>query len=121
MPSFGSVVPVFRIFDEQKAREFYLGFLGFSVLFEHRFEDNFPLYMGIKLSNCTLHLSEHHGDACPGASIRIQTSDVKELHKALSAKDYKYAKPGGPENTPWGTFELSISDPFGNRLAFVQE
>jgi hypothetical protein len=30
------IIPVFRIFDVAKAREFYLEFLGFAVVFEHR-------------------------------------------------------------------------------------
>jgi len=31
--------PVLRIFDVEKAKDFYFGFLGFSVDWEHRFED----------------------------------------------------------------------------------
>jgi hypothetical protein len=40
-------IPILRIFDEAKAREFYLDWLGFSIDFEHRFEPGTPLYMGI--------------------------------------------------------------------------
>ena len=43
----GQVTPILRIFDEVKAREFYLEFLGFTLNFEHRLNDNAPLYMGI--------------------------------------------------------------------------
>ena len=39
--------PILRSFDEAKAREFYLDFLGFQVVFEHRFEPGLPLYMGV--------------------------------------------------------------------------
>jgi hypothetical protein len=35
--TFDKAIPILRIFDETKAREFYLDFLGFSVEFEHRF------------------------------------------------------------------------------------
>jgi hypothetical protein len=38
-------IPILRIFDEAKAREFYLGYLGFQVDWEHRFEPGMPLYM----------------------------------------------------------------------------
>ena len=31
-----------------------------------------------------------------------------------------YAKPG-VEETPWGSREMSIKDPFGNRVVFVEE
>ena len=35
---FERAVPIFRIFSLDKAREFYLDFLGFKVDWEHRFE-----------------------------------------------------------------------------------
>lgn len=116
---FYSATPVLRIFDEAKAREFYQEFLGFSVRFEHRFEKNFPLYMGIERDELKLDLTEHHGDACPGAAVRIRVGDVMALTKELHEKDYRFAKPGLPqEPTPWETYETTISDPFGNRLTF---
>ena len=31
--------PILRSFDEVKAREFYVSFLGFDVVFEHRFHE----------------------------------------------------------------------------------
>ena len=37
-----SAVPVFRIFDESKAKEFYVNWLGFKVDWEHRFEPDLP-------------------------------------------------------------------------------
>ena len=117
----GSVIPVFRMFDEDKAREFYVDFLGFSVGFEHRHEANLPLYLGVNLNGCVLHLSEHHGDACPGSVVRIRLDDVNAYCAELQAKSYRYAKPGGAEDTPWGTREVAIADPFGNRLIFFQE
>ncbi len=121
MPSFGPITPVLRIFDEHKAREFYVGFLGCTIVFEHRFGDNFPLYMGLSLSGCTLHVSEHFGDGCPGAQVRIHCEDITQFLATLASKDYKYFKPGQPEATPWHTLEATIADPFGNKLTFVQE
>ncbi|MCP3772362.1 VOC family protein [Paenibacillus sp. MZ04-78.2] len=114
-----SVTPILRIFDEAKARAFYLDYLGFQVDWEHRFEENFPLYMQISLGACTLHLSEHHGDCCPGAALRIEVENLEAFHAKLEAKDYKYAKPG-LETTPWDTRELTVKDPFGNRLIFFE-
>jgi Glyoxalase superfamily protein len=34
------------------------------------------------------------------------------------SKDYKYARPG-IEAMPWGTRDMSVTDPFGNRLTFT--
>ena len=114
----GQVTPVFRMFDETKAREFYLDFLGFKVKFEHRFEEDLPLYMSIERDDCELHLSEHHGDATPGSSVRIETTSVAQFQNELVNKDYKYARPG-IEKQPWGE-ESSLIDPFGNRLTFYE-
>ncbi len=46
------ITPILRIFDEAKAREFYVDFLGFSVDWEHRFGDNFPQYMQVSRDKC---------------------------------------------------------------------
>lgn len=120
MPKLGTVTPILRMFDIAKAREFYLDFLGFAVRFEHRFHDNAPLYMGIARDGCELHLSEHHGDGSPGAHIRVEVADIAALHRELTAKKYRYAGPG-LEETPWRTWEVTVGDPFGNRLTFHED
>jgi uncharacterized glyoxalase superfamily protein PhnB len=114
--SFGPTTPVLRIFDEVRAKEFYVGFLGFEVDWEHRFGENLPLYMQVSKDGCVIHLSEHHGDCSPGAQVRIETNELEEFQKHLLAKQYKYARPGIQE-MPWGK-DMSIADPFGNRLTF---
>jgi len=117
--AFQGVVPVLRMFDVAKADEFYLGFLGFTLDWEHRFGDNFPLYRQVSRAGLTLHLSEHHGDGSPGAHIRIALRGVRALHAELAAKDYRYFRPEVVE-TSWGTFEMSVTDPFGSRLVFAE-
>ena len=67
----GAPVPILRSFDAARTKAFYLGFLGFKPVFEHRFEPDMPLYMGVRRGDCVLHLSEHHGDGTPGAAVRI--------------------------------------------------
>lgn len=114
----GKTTPILRIFDEARAREFYLDFLGFEVVFEHRFEPGLPLYMGVRRADCVLHLSEHHGDACPGAAMRIEVSDVDALQAELLGRGYRHARPA-VEATPWDTRDMTIADPFGNRLTFT--
>ncbi|MBJ6362408.1 glyoxalase superfamily protein [Paenibacillus sp. GCM10012307] len=114
------VTPIFRMFDEQKAKEYYLDFLGFQLDWEHRFEENFPLYMQISRDQLILHLSEHYGDCSPGSAIRISIPDLDVFHEALLAKQYKYSRPG-IENTPWEIREMNLTDPFGNRLVFYEE
>lgn len=116
--SLGPVTPILRIFDEAKAREFYVDFLGFQVDWEHRFEPALPLYLQVSRDGCVLHLTEHHGDCCPGAAMRIDTGDVDAYQRELIAKQYGYARPG-VDDTRWGSREMSVKDPFGNRLTFT--
>jgi hypothetical protein len=115
--TFGKTTPILRIFDEAKAKEFYIDFLGFSVDWEHRFEADLPLYMQISKDRCIIHLSEHHGDCSPGSAMRIETDELEAFQKELLAKNYKYARPG-IEQMPWGR-DMSVADPFGNRLTFT--
>ena len=114
----GKTIPVLRIFDEAKAKAFYVDFLGFKIDWAHRFEKDLPLYLQISKNHCVIHLTEHHGDCCPGAALRIETDAVVEFQKQLLAKQYSYARPEVKE-TPWGSQDMSISDPFGNRLTFT--
>ena len=113
-----NTTPILRIFDEAKAREFYAGFLGFRVDWEHRFEPRLPLYLQVSRDGCVLHLSEHHGDCSPGAAMRIEATDLEAYHRELTGKNYGYARPG-IEDTPWGSRDMSVKDPFGNRLTFT--
>lgn len=115
---FERAVPILRIFDENKAREFYLGFLGFKLDWEHRFGDNFPLYAQVSRAGLILHLSEHHGDASPGSTVVVTIHGVHEYQRELAGKDYTYFKPG-VEEQPWGMV-MSVTDPFSNRIRFTE-
>jgi hypothetical protein len=54
--------PILRMFDETATRDFYLGFLGFHLEWDHRLEPGLPLYMSVILGEAQLHPSQHHGD-----------------------------------------------------------
>jgi catechol 2,3-dioxygenase-like lactoylglutathione lyase family enzyme len=116
---FAPPIPILRIFDEAKMREFYVGFLGFQVDWEHRFEPGAPLYLQVSLGACKLHLSEHHGDASPGARVRIEVDELEGYHQSLLAKKYRYYRPG-LQDMEWGTREMSVEDGFGNKLIFYK-
>lgn len=111
-------IPILRMFDVAKTREFYLDFLGFTLDWEHRFEPDLPLYMQVSRSGATLHLSEHFGDGSPGASVFLPMEGVAALQAELIAKAYRHARPG-VEKAPWG-LEMTISDPSGNRIRFCE-
>ncbi len=114
------VIPILRIFDYQKAIEFYIDWLGFTIEWEHVFEENMPIYMEIKREGCILHLSEHHGDASPGARIFLWCTGLKEYHKELIDKKYKNNRPGICE-TFYDSWEVEVIDPFGNKLSYNEK
>jgi hypothetical protein len=118
-PSFSQPVPIFRIFDEEKARGFYQGFLDCTFDWEHRFHPGAPLYAQVSRGGLKLHLSEHSGDASPGATAVCYMKGVEAFQKGLIAKDYKYNRPG-LERQDWG-LECQVVDPFGNRIRFMEQ
>ena len=93
---FERVVPILRIFDIAKAKEFYVGYLGCTVDWEHRFADGMPLYMQVSRGNLVLHLSEHHGDGTPGTVVYVETLGVRELHAGLAPRTTGSCGPGSP-------------------------
>ena len=113
------VVPILRSFDEAKAREFYVGFLGMTVDWEHRFEPETPLYMQVSRDGLVLHISEHHGDATPGSHIRVEATGLRELHAELIGKRYKNMRPG-LERPEWGGLEVTVIDPAHNIITFSE-
>lgn len=113
-------IPILRIFDEAKAKEFYLDFLGFTLDWDHRFGPNMPLYMQVSRSGLQLHLSEHHGDASPGSTVFVWMEGVDFFHGELIGKRYAYSRPGIEEDGPGGR-TLEVPDPFGNRIRFCEK
>ena len=108
-------VPLLRIFDEAKARGFYLDWLGFAVDWEHRFEPGMPLYMQVSRGGLELHLTEHYGDASPGATVFVEMAGLDAFHAEITGRPYAYLRPG-IETMPWDMRAMTLTDPFGNRL-----
>jgi catechol 2,3-dioxygenase-like lactoylglutathione lyase family enzyme len=108
-------VPILRIFDVGRAKEFYVDWLGFTIDWEHRFDDDSPLYMQVSRGGLVLHLSEHSGDGTPGSVVYVTARGVKELHEELQIKPYRYLNPGLGEG-PVGGACLSLLDSFGNTI-----
>lgn len=114
------IIPILRIFDYQKTKEFYVDWLGFEIVWEHYFEENTPVYMEVKRENIIFHLSEHHGDGTPGTRVSIWGEGVPEYHKELIDKKYKYNRPG-LEKMFYGAVSFTVIDPFGNKITFEEE
>ena len=113
-------VPILRSFSEEKAREFYVDWLGFTVDWEHRFSPDAPLYMQVSRNGIVFHISHHHGDGSPGVRVRVVLdSGLRELHAELIEKKYRYNTPG-IERPEWGGLEVTVVDPVNNRITFAQ-
>lgn len=112
-------IPILRMFDVEKAREFYLDYLGFAVDFEHRFSDGAPLFMGVSRGGAALFLSEHHGDGTPGTHVVIEMNGLENLHRELREKNYRFMNPG-THVQEWGAREMTVVDPFANKIVFSE-
>jgi len=115
---FLETAPIFRSFDEEKARAFYIDWLGFEVAFEHRFTPNAPLYLGLQRSGLILHLSEHHGDATPGSTAFVRMKGIRAFHDEIIGRPCANNRPG-LDRMPWG-LQVEVTDPFSNRIRFAE-
>jgi uncharacterized glyoxalase superfamily protein PhnB len=113
-----AAIPILRIFDQAKAYEFYRDFLGFDVVWEHRFDEHAPLYAEVALGGIRLHLSEHFGDASPGGAVIIEIDDARTFQRRLVEAQYRNARPGLSQEE-WGLV-VTVTDPFHNRLMFTE-
>lgn len=78
-----------------------------------------PLYFEALRGACRLYISEHHGDAASGQAVRIGIESAEKFHDEITACEHKRLGPGINE-VPWGFKEISITDPFYNRLIFCE-
>lgn len=115
--TFDKTIPILRIFEMEKAQDFYCGFLGFIIAWEHRFSEDLPAYMELSRDGLTLHLSEHHGDGCPGSTVFVWMTGVEAFHQEIMSKGYRYNRPS-LETTFYDARCVEVIDPFGNRIRF---
>jgi catechol 2,3-dioxygenase-like lactoylglutathione lyase family enzyme len=101
----------------ERTRAFYEDGLGFTVDWEHRFEPGFPVFAQLTRDGLSLFLSEHAGDCQVGGAAYFVVDDVDALHRDIQSRGIEPGEP--PEDTPWGTREMNILDPDGNRLRFA--
>lgn len=118
-PRFTQSIPVMLSLDEAKCRAFYCSFLGFEIEFEHRFAPHLPVYLGLRRGPVQLHLSPHRGDATTGSAVFVWMTGVDDYRRELAASGTGFSVPKIADQT-WGR-ELTIADPFGNRLRFCEQ
>lgn len=115
----GAPVPVLRVQDADLARTFYVETLGFTCLWEHRFEPSLPLYLRLQRDAMELDLSEHYGDGTPGSVLWVPVRDVRALRRELLPRLEPRQRPGLDADAPGGA-TFTVLDPFGNTVRFCQ-
>lgn len=83
---FGTTTPILRIFDEAKAKEFYVGFLGFTVDWEHRFEAGLPLYMQVSKTTASSIYPSIMETVVPARQFGSKRTSSTGSKKSLSKK-----------------------------------
>ena len=117
-----SSIPVLRMFDEAKAKAFYLDYLGFEVDWESRFTPTAPLYMQIHLGDAIIHLNGHANEDAPTSEVNIPVLGLQKYCEYLIAKGADYPKPSvvDPGYQERNT-DMNIYDPFDNYLVFCSQ
>lgn len=110
------VTPQLRCTDWQRTRAFYEDGLGFRVQWTHQFEPGFPVFAEVGRDGLSLFLTEHTGDCEVGGAAYIVLDDVDAFYREIVARGVPVREP--PEEAPWGTREMLVVDPDGNRLRF---
>jgi hypothetical protein len=110
-------VPILPMFEVEKTKGFYLGFLGFSLTSEHAFVPGAPVYRQISRAGLVIHLGDHHGDGKPGTPVVAEMAGGEDFHREISAKGYQYMRPG-VERTPSNADLMTVIDPFGHDFRF---
>jgi len=109
-------IPILRITDVQRAKQFYGEFLGFEVDWEHYYEEDAPVYLQMSRDELVLHLSENDRFT-EGTIVFVETVGIDAFHEELSQKPGPW-DPQAISSTPWRTQQMEIEDPFGNLLRF---
>ena len=53
----------------------------------------------------------------PGSTAYVRMRGVRDYHAEISARGYGYLRPG-VESRDWTEAEMTVTDPFGNRIRF---
>jgi catechol 2,3-dioxygenase-like lactoylglutathione lyase family enzyme len=112
-----TVIPQLRSTNMETSLPFYRDGMGFGVDWQHQFEPGFPLFLQLTREGQTIFLTEHTGDCQVGGAVYFKVADVDACAREFHARGIVTV--AGPQDTPWGTREMSVLDPDGNRLRFA--
>ncbi|GAB5536567.1 MAG: hypothetical protein Rubg2KO_28160 [Rubricoccaceae bacterium] len=112
-------VPVLHVASSMAAEALY-SLLGFKIESTYRPADGHPdpCYLTLSRDNARIHLSSFPGDGVPGSVVNLYVTDVDAIHDELTTAGLTADL--APTDQSWGTREVYIADPDGNKLRFVQ-
>lgn len=105
-------VPILPVDDLAVARDFYVGKLGFDLMFEASGDGKTGL-LGVRRGTIEITLdcpmAGHGRDAC--VALRVESADryYEDWRSRVAVK-----RP--PKNEPWGARTFDLIDPFGNTI-----
>lgn len=114
-----TVIPQLRILRAEESLPFYVRGLGFKVDWQHEFEPGLPMFFQLTRAGQTIFLTEHSSDCQVGGAAYFKVPDVDECYRVFVENGVDVPYP--PQDTAWGTREMVITDPDGNRLRFASD
>ncbi len=115
-------VTMFTVSDQDAARDFYTGVLGFEVRSDTRFgehEEMRWLEVAPPGSTARLALNPPMGGAPGGGGIGVECTDVRAEHARLVARGDVDVDPE-PMQTPGAPLMFMLRDPDGNVVVVVE-
>ena len=111
------VVPALRITDYERSKAYYVETLGYTVVWEHRFEPHFPVFMSVVRDGMQVYLTQHGGDCQVGGLVHFVIPDVDAWHNEFRERGASVAE---APNNDLGFRNMTITDPDGNQLRFME-
>lgn len=103
------VVPILRVADAAASVEWYRQ-IGFEQVFERRYAQGSPAYVGIQRDEGVIHLSEHTGDAPGPGLIYVWVDAIDPLAEHFDMT---------PDEMPWAR-DIEVADPDGNHIRLAE-
>ena len=109
-------VPILPADDLARAKDFYVGQLGFTLSWEAT-QDGKTGLLGVERGGISITLdspmSGHGRDAC--VSLIVESADA--YYNEWQAKGVPMKRP--PMNEEWGSRTFGVTDPFGNTIFVI--
>ncbi|WP_419177051.1 bleomycin resistance protein [Desulfosediminicola sp.] len=106
-------IPVLPSLDLTETRDFYVGQLGFGIVYDA------PTRLIVRRDTIEIHFwKTDRKEFCENASCYIRGSGVDALYEEFSAGEVPGLSPF--EVRPWDMKEFYLHDPHGNLLTFAR-